>query len=273
MPKPRKAARLADSQAVPPAAQKTWWLGVSATPWIGLVMLFVGVVCGFLARPLLKADPTTAASTLNQPVAATQPIPASSVGGDSGIDPNSPASVMMQGLIDQTRHFRGSPDAPVTIIVFSDFQCTYCGQFATDVEKRLENEYVWTGQIRVGYWQMAFLGDESQWAAEASECADEQGAFWKYHDYLFSHQNGENLGAFSKDNLKQYAIELGLNSDKFNECLDSGRYTEIIQEQNRTALDLGVETTPSFMINGQPVVGIQTYDYFKQIIDGLLTGN
>lgn len=117
---------------------------------------------------------------------------------------------------------------------------------------------------------LTVLGDESQWAAEAAECAGDQDAYWEFHDYLFTHQNGENQGAFSKDNLKGFAAELKLDTDAFNTCLDSGKYTELVQEQTSIGRQLGVSSTPTFAINGQAIVGAQSYDTFKQTIDGLL---
>ena len=122
----------------------------------------------------------------------------------------------------------------------------------------------------MGYFNFAFLGDESQWAAEAAECAGDQDAYWEYHDYLFSHQNGENQGAFSKDNLKKFAVELKLDTQAFNECMDSGKYTQLITDQTNFARQLGVQSTPSFLVNGQGVVGAQPFDSFKQLIDGFL---
>ena len=121
--------------------------------------------------------------------------------------------------------------------------------------------------MRFGYFNFAFLGDESQWAAEAAECAGDQNAFWEFHDYLFSHQNGENQGAFSKDNLKGFAADMGLDTTAFNTCLDSGKYTQFVQDQTNIARQLGVQSTPTFAVNGQPVVGAQSFDTFKTTID------
>lgn len=113
----------------------------------------------------------------------------------------------------------------------------------------------------------AFLGQESQWAAEASECAAEQDAFWEYHTKLFDSQAGENQGAFNKDNLKQFAADLGLDSRAFAECLDSGKYTSIVQTQTSFLQSLGVRSTPTFLINGQPIVGAQPFEAFQQAIE------
>ena len=119
---------------------------------------------------------------------------------------------------------------------------------------------------------MAFLGQESQWAAEASECAADQDAFWEYHDKLFNSQNGENQGAFNKDNLKQFALDLGLDGDTFNECLDSGKYTQVVLEDTQVAQSIGVRSTPAFLINGTPMLGAQPFEAFQQVIDQMLAG-
>lgn len=125
----------------------------------------------------------------------------------------------------------------------------------------------------MGYWHVAFLGEESQWAAEASECAADQNAFWEYHDKLFTSQSGENQGAFNKDTLKQFAADLKLNAQAFNECLDSGKYTQVVQEQTATANQLGVRSTPAFIINGVPLLGAQPFAAFQQIIDEALNSS
>lgn len=126
------------------------------------------------------------------------------------------------------------------------------------------------GQVRLAYIHFAFLGAESQWAAEASECAAEQDAFWEYHDLLYENQNGENRGTFSKDNLKLFAGALGLDEDQFNECLDSGKYTEIVNQEKQIGQQLGVRSTPSFIINGTFVVGAQPFESFQQVIETML---
>ena len=121
--------------------------------------------------------------------------------------------------------------------------------------------------VRFGYFHFAFLGPESQWAAEASECAAEQDTFWEYHDRLFDSQSGENQGAFSKDNLKQFAADLGLDTQAFDECLDSGKYAATVEDETQSAQSLGVRSTPSFLINGRPVVGAQSFEVFQQYIE------
>lgn len=126
--------------------------------------------------------------------------------------------------------------------------------------------------VRFGYQHFAFLGLESEWAAEASECASEQDAFWAYHDLLFSRWAGENRGAFSKDNLKKFAAELDLDASAFNACLDSGKYTSIVRAERATIQSLGVRGTPAFLVNGRPLVGAQPFEVFQQVIESEIGG-
>lgn len=109
-------------------------------------------------------------------------------------------------------------------------------------------------------------------AAEASECAAEQEAFWAYHDRLYDRQSGENQGAFNKDNLKRLAAELGLDGPAFNTCLDSGKYASLVRTETATVQSLGVRSTPAFLVNGRPLVGVQPFEIFQQIIEGELGG-
>ncbi len=127
--------------------------------------------------------------------------------------------------------------------------------------------------VAFGYWHFPFLGEESFWAAEASECAADQDAFWEYHDYLFENQAGENRGAFNQDNLKQFAVDLGLDVETFNECLDSGKYTQVVRQEADTVRSLGVSSTPAFVINGRPVLGAQPFEVFQQMVEEELSGS
>lgn len=123
------------------------------------------------------------------------------------------------------------------------------------------------GKVRWGYFSMAFLGPESQWAAEASECAADQGRFWDYHDLLYTRQKGENQGTFSKENLKGFAGELGLDVEAFAACLDSGKYAPQVQADTAFARSLGISGTPAFLVNGRPVMGAQPFETFQTLIE------
>lgn len=119
------------------------------------------------------------------------------------------------------------------------------------------------------YFHFPFLGDESYAAAEASECANDQGKFWEYHDYLFANHNGENQGAFSNTNLKAFAKALNLDTAAFDACLDSGQHREQVQQDASFAQQLGVRSTPTFLVNGEPLLGAQPLSAFEEIINAL----
>ena len=111
------------------------------------------------------------------------------------------------------------------------------------------------------------MGEESQWAAEAAECANDQNMYWEYHDKLFDEQSGENQGAFSKDNLKGFAADLGMDTDAFGACMDSGKFTEMVRSDSQLASQIGVSSTPSFLVNGTPLIGAQPLSAFEAIIN------
>ena len=112
--------------------------------------------------------------------------------------------------ISSTDFVIGDPNAPITVIVYVDFQCPFCGKYFKETQETALNSYVKDGKIKLVSRDFAFLGDESLKSAEAARCAGDQGKFWDYHDYLFNHQNGENKGNFSSLNLKTYAKAIGL---------------------------------------------------------------
>ena len=230
-----------------------------ATPIVGILMLVLGLLVGYYGRPLILNQAQSEASVNSE---APVVIPTT--------DNSAAQQNLMETVLAKTRHFKGDPDAPVTIIEFADFQCPYCGRFFAETKPQIDEQYMQKGKVRFAYFNFAFLGPESNWAAEAAECAADQDKFWEYHDKLYDSQSGENQGAFSKDNLKQFAEELGLDTSAFNECLDSGKYAQLIQDESSLASSIGVRSTPTFLINGQAVVGAQPYEIFQQTIDSLL---
>src|SRR3972149_4035473 len=238
------------------------------TPIVGLVMLVIGLLAGYYLRPLTLAQASTTTTIL--PVVVTQPATIPTADPPSGTAQSAAQQSLMDSLFPKVRHFIGNPNAPVTIIEFADFQCPFCGRFFAQTKPQIDEAYIQSGKVRLGYWNFAFLGDESTWAAEAAECAADQDKFWEYHDKLYASQSGENQGAFNKDNLKKFAEELDLDTQTFNECLDSGKYTSLIQDDTNTSSALGVQSTPTFLINGQAVVGAQPFEVFQQTIESLL---
>lgn len=158
---------------------------------------------------------------------------------------------------------KGSEDAPVTIVEFSEYQCPFCARFFRETLPVIEKNYIRAGKVRLVYRDFPLRGHQyAQKAAEAAECADEQGKFWDYHDRLFENQN-----ALDTASLKQYARDLGLNAAEFNECLDSSKMASEVQGDVRDGEAYGVSGTPTFFINGTKVVGAQAYAVFQQVIE------
>ena len=159
---------------------------------------------------------------------------------------------------------KGPASAKVTIIEFSDFQCPFCSQ-VQDTLKQVFTTY--PTQVKVVFRNFPLpMHENAEAAAEAALCANEQGKFWEYHDKLFSNQD-----KLSVTDLKQYAVSLGLDTGKFNSCLDSKKYQEAVQKDTSAGQAVGVSGTPSFFINGKLIPGALPFDSFKQIIDEELT--
>jgi protein-disulfide isomerase len=163
---------------------------------------------------------------------------------------------------------QGPENAPVTIIEFSDYQCPYCTKWYDDVYARLMKDY--EGKIRFVYrdFPLYSIHPQAQSAAEAANCAGEQGAYYQYHDALFGQKNGLDAQAYSL-----YASELNLNVEQFNQCVSERRFQAEVEADFKYASSLGVSSTPTFFVNGLAVVGAQPYEVFKQIIDKELAGD
>jgi protein-disulfide isomerase len=163
----------------------------------------------------------------------------------------------------------GPVDAPVVIEDYSDFGCTFCGQFAQTTGEQLRAEYEATGKVRFEFKHFIIGGEPTRNAANAAECAADQGKFWDYHDVLFTRQ-GTSANPFSGEALKQYAVDLGLDTTQFNRCVDSNQHIQTINEHSRIGRGRGVQATPTFFIGSQKIEGAESYATFKSVIDAEL---
>lgn len=168
---------------------------------------------------------------------------------------------------------KGVATAPVVVEEFADFQCPACRRFFEGPARQLEQEYVGAGKVKFVFRHYAFLGEESRWAAEASECANEQGRFWDFYDRLFTAQGGENVGVFSKPNLQRFAGELGLDTVAFSQCLSSGRFAPTVQTDFEAGANRAVRGTPSVFVNGVLVDGGSDYNTLRAAIEQALQGS
>ncbi len=162
---------------------------------------------------------------------------------------------------------RGSADARVVMVEFSDFQCVYCRKFWKETLPKIEERYIRSGNVRFVYRHLAVLGEASVQAAQAASCAHDQGKFWEYHDKLFS--SAAPL-AYTSSRLKRYAGEIGLDEKMFAGCLDSNKHAERVEAETILGHALGASGTPAFLINGQLLIGAHPFETFRRALDGLL---
>jgi len=164
---------------------------------------------------------------------------------------------------------KGSANAPVTIVEFSDYECPFCGRHYTDTLPKIISNYVDTGKVKIVFKDFPLdFHPNAQKAAEAAECAGEQGKYWEMHDELFD--NKINYGI---DNLKQYAKNIGLNSGKFDKCLDSGDMADEVKADLSAGQGYGVSGTPANFVNGKLISGACPYSAFQDAIEAELEGN
>ena len=159
--------------------------------------------------------------------------------------------------------FLGEEDAKVVVVEFSDFQCPFCKRFRDQTFDQIKSKYIDTFKVKFVYKDFPLsIHPDAENAALAAECADEQGKFWEYHDIIF-----ENQGALDINSLKQHAVTLGLNEEQFNECLDSKKYLDEVNEDLNEGSSNGITGTPGFFINGRLLSGAQPFSEFETIIE------
>lgn len=194
----------------------------------------------------------------------------------------------------------GNKKAKVTIIMYEDFQCPYCGAISgllaenspviqslkqrdpnwTPFMPEIMDNYVKNGDVLFVYrdYPLSFLGIESIRSAEAARCAGDQNKFWEYHDYLFAHQNGEGQGAFSDPNLKSFAKILNLNTTTFDQCLDQNKYSQVVLDSRTEGSTAGVTGTPKgFIVRDGKIIstidGAESLNSVKTKIENGLKDN
>jgi len=171
---------------------------------------------------------------------------------------------------------KGDPNAPITIVEFSDFQCPFCAKFHQSTLAQIEQNYISTGKVNFVYrdFPIPSIHPNAVTAALASECADDQGKFWEIHDMIFKNQrNWQDLQTLQSANLfKEYAIEIGLNIDEFDSCMISGKHLEEIQNDLNDGIAYGVTGTPGFFVGNEKIgftklVGAQPFSSFQRVIE------
>jgi protein-disulfide isomerase len=168
----------------------------------------------------------------------------------------------------------GKADAPVTLELWSDFQCPSCGQFAEVVEPALIRDYVTPGTLRIVHHDAAFQGarsgsayDESVEAAAGARCAASQARYWPFHDWVFANQNGENEGAYADARLRAMATSAGLDVSVWDACRATGEQQAAVRAETQEGVGKGINATPTMTINGETIVGLQSAAALGQKIE------
>ena len=170
----------------------------------------------------------------------------------------------------------GSENAPITIVEFGDYQCHQCYNWFHNTKPAIFENYINSGQVNLVFVDLAFLGRDSPKAAAATYCAEEQGKYWEYHDLLYNSQEPAiDNGWANTERLKAFAFNLGLDTEQFDNCLDSGKFNKRVQFNTSEAKKQGANATPTFIIvnaegQQQKIVGAQPFSVFRNVINSMI---
>lgn len=241
------------------------WCTVSA-----LIMVALAIVHTLALPVRLPGGPAAAGVVGGIVLAVVHYVPAAGTGPSGTLPPASWAGGVQLAPVSSLMELErlmsaGDEDAAVHVEIYSDFQCPYCAQAAALVIAPLLDEDVANGRMRITFHNFAFLGQESQWAAEAAACAAVQGQFWPYHDRLFASALGENVGSFTFARLTQLARQTGLDEAAFQRCLEGRQMQRLVEESRRQGSARGVRATPTFFVNGRRIEGLVPVSEIRRV--------
>jgi len=178
-----------------------------------------------------------------------------------------------KNLMENGSPLLGDPSAPITILEWGDYQCTFCYRFHQSSLNIILEEYIDSGKINLVFKDFPLNGPDSILGAEAAYCAGDQGKYWSFHNELYSNWAGERTGWINYDSLNQFAKSVNLELDEFTSCLDKHKYKQKVLELEKFGKEIGIDATPSFLIfNDKKIIkitGNQPIDAFRQAIDDL----
>ena len=186
-----------------------------------------------------------------------------------------PAKITIDTFVDNGSPILGNPNAPITLIEFGDYQCHFCNVFFHSTENDIMKKYVETGKVKMIFKDYNIIGPDSVNASHGAHCANDQGLFWEYHDILYSNWTGENNGWASSENLGKFAQEIGLDTDKWSECMLNGLHSQTILASNEDARSLELTGTPAFFVIGPDgkttrLFGAQPFETFEKVFENEL---
>ncbi len=174
-------------------------------------------------------------------------------------------------LIENGSHIIGDPNAPITILEWGDYQCTYCYKFHQSTLNTINENFIKTGKVKLVFKDYPLNGPDSILAAEASHCAQDQKKYWEYHDELYKNWGGERTGWITRESLNQFGNTINLDMDHFNTCLNEHKYKDKVISMYEFGKEIGIDATPSFLVfDDQKIVkirGNQPLEVFLKTFD------
>lgn len=176
-------------------------------------------------------------------------------------------------LIDGGSPIMGNEDAPITILEWGDYQCTFCYKFHQNTLDIINEDFIKTGKVKLVFKDFPLNGPDSLLAAEAAYCAQDQEKYWQYHDELYRNWGGERTGWITRDTLDEFGTTVNLDLNKFNNCLDEHKYQEKVISLHEFGKEIGIDATPSFLVfNDEKIIkirGNQPLEVFLKTFDEL----
>lgn len=174
-------------------------------------------------------------------------------------------------LMENGSPILGNSNAPITMLEWGDYQCTFCHRFHQNTLNTINEEYIKTGKIKLIFKDFPLNGPDSILAAEAAYCAEDQKKYWQYHNELYKNWEGERTGWITRESLDKFAITVSLDLEEFNTCLDEHKYQNRVSMLHEFGKEIGIDATPSFLIfNDQKIIkirGNQPLEVFLKTFD------
>ena len=196
------------------------------------------------------------------------------VGGvlsEYGVNSNDSKKLTFSKLVENGSPVMGNINAPITILEWGDYQCTFCYKFHQNTLDIINEDFIKTGKVKIIFKDFPLNGFDSKLAAEASYCAQDQEKYWKYHDELYKNWGGERTGWITRESLAKFAETVNLDVEKFNKCLDDHKYENKVDLLYAFGKEIGIDATPSFLVfNDQKMIkirGNQPLEVFLKTFD------
>ena len=189
------------------------------------------------------------------------------------IDSNDSKKLTFSKLVENGSPIMGSYNAPITILEWGDYQCTFCYKFHQNTLNIINENFIKTGKVKIIFKDFPLNGPDSKLAAEASYCANDQKKYWEYHDQLYENWAGERTGWITRESLSKFAELINLDIIEFNKCLDDSKYENKVNLMYEFGNEIGIDATPSFLVfNDEKIIkirGNQSIEVFLKTFDEL----